>query len=80
MQVFAPAAQGFVKNWYCGTTRRSDILTEEERSIAIFTPPSHAIRKAKSVRGVLLCFRQEDISYNLVETKSVLMRIWLFRK
>jgi len=38
---------------YCDTKRWSDIVTEQERSLAISTRhvhrPSHTIRKAKSV-------------------------------
>jgi len=47
-----PALPRIMTNlWYCDITRRSDIVTEQERSLAISTKhrPSHAIRKAKSV-------------------------------
>jgi len=39
---------------YCDKTRRSDIVTEQERSHAIATRPrpSHAIKKDKSVLTV----------------------------
>jgi len=55
------------KLWYCDITRRSDIVIEQECSLAIATTtrprPSHAIRKVS--QSVLLHFRQEDISQNL---------------
>jgi len=46
-------------------------VTEQARSFAVSTRrcPSHAIRKAKSVR--MLHFRQVDISQNLDETVQV---------
>jgi len=62
----APAPPSIMtKLWYCDITRRSDIVTEQERSLAITrrSRPSHAIRKVS--QSVLLHFRQEDISQNL---------------
>jgi len=49
-----PAPPSIVTNLlYREKTRRSDIVTEQERSLAISTRPrpSHVIRKAKSVRA-----------------------------
>ena len=39
--------------WYCDTTRRSDIVTKQERSLAKSTRPRpfDALRKFKEVRA-----------------------------
>jgi len=44
---------------YCDKTLESDIVTEQESSLAITTRqcPAHAIRKAKSLHTVLLLFQ-----------------------
>jgi len=62
----APAPPSIMtKLWYCDITRQSDIVTDQERSLAVATRarPSHAIRKVS--QSVLLHFRQEDINQNL---------------
>ena len=61
--------------WYCDTTRRSVIVTEQERSLAVSTRPrhSHVIRKDQSE---LLRFRQKDVQKSgSDEFKSVTVRI-----
>jgi len=58
----------------CGiATQHGDIATEQERSLTITTRPRpHAARKLSW--SVLLRFRQEDVSQNLVETN---LSTWL---
>jgi len=67
---------------YCDITRWSDIATEQERSLAMFTRPrpSHAIREDK-----LVCTAACQASGYLSESgwdefKSVAVRIWLLCK
>jgi len=54
---------------YCNTTQRSDIATEQERSLAISTKP-HSVRYKKGFvsQFVPMRFRQEDVSQNVVVT------------
>jgi len=62
---------------YCDTAWWSEIVAEQERSPYLHTRPRpHTTSKAKSV-CVLLQFRQEKISQNLLETsfKSLAVRI-----
>jgi len=61
-RVALPPLSTMTKLRHCDITRGSDIATEQEPSLAMFTRPrpSHAIRKDKLV--LLLHFRQVDIS------------------
>jgi len=65
-------------------TRGSDIVTEQERSLAISTSPrpSHAIRKDTSVRTAAFQARRYKSESGWDEFKSmvVAVRIWLLRK
>ena len=63
--------------WYCDKTRRSDIVTEQERSNASSTRhrPSHAIRKSKSLHTVVFQVRRRYYSQNLVRT-TLSPRLW----
>jgi len=59
---------------YCGTTRLSDIVTEQERSLATSTRHRpQGIRKAKSLHTAV--FQARDISQHLVET-SLSPQLW----
>jgi len=62
--------------------RGSDIVTEQERSLAISTRPrpSHAVRKDKSVRTAAFQARRYYSESDWDEFKSVAVRIWLLRK
>jgi len=68
-QLPTPLPSIMINLWYCDKTRRSDIVTEQERSNASSTRhrPSHTIRKSKSLYTVVFQARRY-YSQNLVRT------------
>ena len=72
------AGYGIMKKlWYCDTIRQQEIVTEQERSLAISTrpSPSHAIRKAKSVKTATFLAKGYYSESGCEEFKSVAVRI-----
>ena len=68
-----------IKLRYCDKKRRSDIVTEQERSLAISTRhrPSHAIRMVKSLRTAVFQARRYYSASGWDEFKCAAVRIWL---